>query len=62
MRAKVIIQNLGMEDCVKTITSRLADISGLKDVKFNKEEPSISFNYQTDEAALLVLERLNKII
>lgn len=59
MRAKVFTQNLNLEDCIKTIKIKLAAISDLNDIRFNTEESSISFDYQTEDAAFLVLEKLN---
>lgn len=58
MRAKVIIKDLKFEDYVYSLPQKLADITGLFNIRVNMKECSVSFNYRTEEAALQVLEKL----
>lgn len=58
MRAKVIIEDLKFEDYVYTLPQKLTNITGLYNIRVNMKECSVSFNYQTEEAALQVLEKL----
>lgn len=58
MRAKVIIEELKLEDYVYNLGQRLADINNLFNIRVNMRECSVSFNYNTEEAAFEVLERL----
>lgn len=58
MRAKVIIEDLKLEDYLYTLPQKLAAITGLFNIRVNMKECSVSFNYRTEEAALQVLEKL----
>lgn len=58
MRAKVILQDLNLEDKLRCVVKKLSEISGLRNIRINQNEGSISFEYLTDEAALKVMESI----
>lgn len=60
MRAKVILQDLNLEDGLRCVVKKLSEISGLKNIRINQNEGSISFEYLTDEAAFKVMESVQQ--
>jgi hypothetical protein len=60
MRAKVILQDFNLEDGLRCVVKKLSEISGLRNIRINQNEGSISFEYLTDEAALLVRESVQQ--
>ncbi|MCM4158713.1 hypothetical protein FHG64_03685 [Antarcticibacterium flavum] len=60
MRAKVILQEFNLEDGLRCIVQKLSEISGLRNIRINQNEGSISFEYLTDDAALKVMESVQQ--
>ncbi|UJH91365.1 hypothetical protein LZ575_00800 [Antarcticibacterium sp. 1MA-6-2] len=58
MRAKIFIENFSWEEELLNLTKKLSAISGLDNIRINPKEASISFEYITEEAMLLVFEKI----
>lgn len=58
MKANIRIDNLSCSSSLETITAKLERINGLTDINVDKSGTRISFNYETEEAALSVIEKL----
>ena len=58
MRAKIFLQHLDWEEELNNLINKIATIGGLDHIRVNPKEESISFNYNNDEAMLLVFEKL----
>lgn len=48
MNTTIEIQNLKCHGCANTITTKLSNLEGVKDVVVNNETDSVSFNYEND--------------
>lgn len=61
MKTTLEIQNLKCGGCAHTITTKLADVSGIENVSVNVETSHVTFNFTTDEAVLAVKQKLNAL-
>lgn len=58
MRAKIFLENFNWEEELLNFTKKLSAISGLDNIRINPKEASISFEYITEDAMLLVFEKI----
>ena len=55
------IQNLKCHGCANTITTKLSNLEGIKDVLVNNETKSVSFIYENDKTLEGAKDLLNNI-
>ncbi|GER59382.1 heavy-metal-associated domain-containing protein [Patiriisocius marinus] len=59
MKTDITVQNLKCGGCGNTITTRLAILQGISDIKVDPETSIVSFNYETEDD--LALAEINLI-
>lgn len=58
MKTSIIVQNLKCHGCVNTITSKLSVIDNITELTVDKDESTVSFNYQSDADLQAVKKKL----
>ncbi|RIV46441.1 heavy-metal-associated domain-containing protein [Flagellimonas pelagia] len=61
MKTTFQVQNLKCGGCARTISNKLSEMEGIKDVIVEKERSSVSFDYQGADGASLVKEALRQM-
>lgn len=61
MKTTFDVQNLKCGGCAKTISKKLSEVEGIQNVIVEKENSSVSFDYQSADGASLVKETLRKL-
>lgn len=58
MKANIRIKSLKCDENILSILAKLERIKGLTGISVDKESSRVSFNYETEETALAVIEKL----
>lgn len=61
MKTTIIVQNLKCGGCAKTITSKLAGMEYVSDVRVDVESSTVSFVHDNSQVALLVKDKLKAL-
>lgn len=61
MKTTLEIQNLKCGGCAHTITAKLADVSGIKDVLVSVEMSQVSFDHNTEADLVAVKQKLKSL-
>lgn len=59
MKANIQIKSLKCDENIQSILAKLERINGLTGISVDSKRSRVSFNYETEEAALAVIEKLN---
>jgi copper chaperone CopZ len=59
MKASIFLEELNCKNCIAKISAELSKIKEINNILPNGEKMKISFNYESENAALKVVELLN---
>ena len=61
MKTSIIVQNLKCGGCANTITTKLSEIDNIDNIIVDIVESKVSFNYNNDEDAFAVKDKLKAL-
>ncbi len=61
MKTTVAIQNLKCHGCESTIAKKLHTLAGIKDIRVNTDNCTVSFSYETNDGLDTVQKELTKL-
>ena len=59
MKASIFLEELNCKNCIAKISAELSKIKEITNIFQNEKSTKISFNYETENAALKVVELVN---